>query len=81
MVRPVDTIISLRLHLRGSCVTDEALGESAKLKQLQLLNLTATKVTSAGATELKRALPNCHVYDRDGFEVHDTGNHQFPKGG
>jgi hypothetical protein len=63
-----------KLHLQESCVTDEGLDELAKLKQLQLLTLTRTEVTNAGAARLKRAMPNCHVYDRDGFEVLDTGN-------
>jgi pimeloyl-ACP methyl ester carboxylesterase len=42
------------------------------------LTLTATQVTGAGATELKRAIPNCHVY-RNGFEVLVAAAEDEPK--
>ena len=34
----------------------------AKLQQLRYLNLHSTKITDAGAAELRRALPKCEIF-------------------
>jgi len=34
----------------------------AKMQQLKMLGLNDTKITDAGAAELKKALPNCEIY-------------------
>ena len=49
-------------------ITDAGLKDLAKLKNLTRLILSDTKITDAGAAELKKALPKCkifHSYKKD----------------
>lgn len=57
------------LHLRGPAITDKSFADLVKLKKLRTLNLTATQVSDAVAAQLKRAVPECHIYGRSGLEV------------
>ena len=45
----------------GPKITVADLKELAKCTQLTNLDLLGTKVTKAGVTELKKALPNCEI--------------------
>lgn len=57
-----------RLSLYKTQITDERIKEVAKLQNLTFLNLGSTKITDAGAAELRKVLPNCnitHSYKKD----------------
>ena len=50
------------LHLSSARgLTDAALSDLKLLKKLEELNLTSTKMTSAGIESLKKALPKCKI--------------------
>ena len=52
------------LDLSGPETTDEVLAEKLKgLTKLERLSLGGTKVTDAGIQELKKALPDCKIFD------------------
>ncbi|MBC7821720.1 MAG: leucine-rich repeat protein, partial [Planctomycetaceae bacterium] len=50
-----------RLSLAGSGLSDVGIKHLAGLKNLESLDLHRTKVTAAGITELKAALPKCQI--------------------
>ena len=49
------------LFLAFTKITDDSLKEVAKMEKLEKLLLNDTKVTKAGVTELKKALPKCRI--------------------
>ena len=49
------------LFLHRTQITDAGLKDVAKLQKLEILRLDFTKVTKAGVSELKKALPNCYI--------------------
>ena len=54
--------------MTGTQITDAGLGDIAKLQNLTKLYLQLTKITDAGAAELRKVLPNCnitHSYKKD----------------
>ena len=51
------------LHLyRCKQITDAGLKEVARMRQLETLVLTDTKVTKAGLVQLQKALPKCDIH-------------------
>lgn len=52
------------VSLRGTNVTDACVPHLKKLTGVTFLNIAETKITDAGVTELKTALPDCEVYFR-----------------
>ncbi len=63
-----ETLIMLRgythlewLCLEDTCVTDAGLRNLAALKNLKKLELHGTQVTEAGASLLRKMLPNCEI--------------------
>lgn len=55
------------LRLSGQQFTDESLGYLADMQQLRMLNVVDTGITTAGATRLSDALPQCTiVWSEDG---------------
>ncbi len=55
--------VAFGLDLSKSDVTDTALKELAKLKNLTLLSLCETKVTDAAVDKLQKALPKCLIFN------------------
>lgn len=51
------------LNLLGTSVSDRGIKYLSRLKKLRQLDLTITQVTPAGVETLRRALPNCEIYD------------------
>jgi hypothetical protein len=50
------------LYLNGESVTDECVPDLTRLTGLQYLNLMDTRMTRDGYDQLRKALPNCHIY-------------------
>lgn len=54
------------LNLAGTLISDQGIQHFSKLRKLTGLTVTGTRVTAAGVTKLKRAIPKCIVlWDRD----------------
>lgn len=51
----------IRVRLGGTEVTDAGLKNLAPLKGLRTLNISYTKVTNKGVTQLRKALPRCVI--------------------
>jgi hypothetical protein len=52
----------VKVALTSTQVTDAGLEHLKGLTSLKLLVLPDARVTDAGVTELKKALPNCHIH-------------------
>jgi Leucine Rich repeat len=52
------------LDLNQTKITDSAVDALSKMRQLVQLNVYKTLVTANGIARLRKALPECHVYDR-----------------
>jgi Ran GTPase-activating protein (RanGAP) involved in mRNA processing and transport len=55
---------NLRIHyldLSGTGITNAGLEYLTGLRELQVIDLAATKVTDRGVSTLQQALPNCEI--------------------
>jgi hypothetical protein len=58
-----------RLNLSGSQVTDVAVDDLIKLKNLQFLGIADSPITVLGVERLRQALPQCHVGGYGGIQA------------
>lgn len=49
------------LDLQGRGMTDESIGYIKRLRHLRKLNITGTQISEAGVSELRSAIPDCHI--------------------